>query len=314
MIQAENIDTSCCVCKTPLKIRGKSFFDSKICSVTSHLLSDGSSVETNFAVGDDGGITQSGNAEASEAEVEEDNMPPVLGRGQRKKLRSSGPGFKNLDVHGLGVTVTYAKIVQFTGGRHPSPEPLVELLQYTNKNKGVRENMSMNHDMRVIRTSKRLLRQLIKRKASEVVSELVVNEFRDARRQRICHTSSTATLPTCSHLRARSKTLEDSTDGHRHHQTRARRRLRCVFTMYRILKTDWSSALGIARADADFLVLLRQYRGLDATHSSRPFRPPQLVDHILLAASSHFPCCVKITGTMDSNLSSLMPSNWYLYL
>ncbi|KAJ6458532.1 hypothetical protein C8R45DRAFT_1183546 [Mycena sanguinolenta] len=55
--------------------------------VSAHLLS---SVETNFAVGDNGGITRSGNAEAED----EDNMPPVLGRGQRKKVptrRYQGP-------------------------------------------------------------------------------------------------------------------------------------------------------------------------------------------------------------------------------
>ncbi|KAJ6479042.1 hypothetical protein C8R45DRAFT_933820 [Mycena sanguinolenta] len=57
--------------------------------VSAHLLS---SVETNFAVGDNGGITRSGNAEAED----EDNMPPVLGRGQRKKVptrRYQGPVF-----------------------------------------------------------------------------------------------------------------------------------------------------------------------------------------------------------------------------
>ncbi|KAJ6456514.1 hypothetical protein C8R45DRAFT_580223, partial [Mycena sanguinolenta] len=63
--------------------------------VSAHLSAHGSSVETNFAVGDDGGITRSGNAETSEAEDEEDDMPPpVLGRGQRKRVparRYQGP-------------------------------------------------------------------------------------------------------------------------------------------------------------------------------------------------------------------------------
>ncbi|KAF8174979.1 hypothetical protein K438DRAFT_2047775 [Mycena galopus ATCC 62051] len=50
-----------------------------------------SSGATNFAVGDDGGITRSGNAEASDAEEDDsvDAAPPVLGRGQRKKIPTS---------------------------------------------------------------------------------------------------------------------------------------------------------------------------------------------------------------------------------
>ncbi|KAJ6554619.1 hypothetical protein B0H19DRAFT_1071984 [Mycena capillaripes] len=38
--------------------------------------------------------------------------------------------FKKSIVHLLGVTVTCTKIVQFRGPRHPSPEPLVETVQY----------------------------------------------------------------------------------------------------------------------------------------------------------------------------------------
>ncbi|KAJ6549874.1 hypothetical protein B0H19DRAFT_1159936 [Mycena capillaripes] len=58
--------------------------------VLGHLSSGGSGIADNFAVGDDGGITRSGNAEASDAEDE----PVVLGRGQRKKTvarRYQGP-------------------------------------------------------------------------------------------------------------------------------------------------------------------------------------------------------------------------------
>ncbi|KAF7328312.1 DDE superfamily endonuclease [Mycena sanguinolenta] len=54
--------------------------------VSAHLSSDGSSVETNFAVADDGSITRSGNAEALEAEEEDEDVPTVLGRGQRKEI------------------------------------------------------------------------------------------------------------------------------------------------------------------------------------------------------------------------------------
>ncbi|KAF7330683.1 DDE superfamily endonuclease [Mycena sanguinolenta] len=59
--------------------------------VSGYLGSNGSSVATNFAVSDDGGITQSGSAEASDAEDADeptsmDTVPPVLGRGQRKKI------------------------------------------------------------------------------------------------------------------------------------------------------------------------------------------------------------------------------------
>ncbi|KAJ6484151.1 hypothetical protein C8R45DRAFT_1099297 [Mycena sanguinolenta] len=50
--------------------------------VSVHLSAHGSSVETNFVVSNDGGITRSGNAEASE----DDMPPPVLGRGQRKRV------------------------------------------------------------------------------------------------------------------------------------------------------------------------------------------------------------------------------------
>ncbi|KAJ6479617.1 hypothetical protein C8R45DRAFT_1076513 [Mycena sanguinolenta] len=50
-----------------------------------YFFSNGSSVASNFAVGDDGGITRSGNAEASDAEAEEepaDATAPVIGRGR----------------------------------------------------------------------------------------------------------------------------------------------------------------------------------------------------------------------------------------
>ncbi|KAF8150370.1 hypothetical protein K438DRAFT_1779006 [Mycena galopus ATCC 62051] len=66
--------------------------------VASYLVSNGSSVTTNFAVGDNGGITRSGNAEASDAEEEEedhepvDAAPAVLGRDQRKKIPTSRYG------------------------------------------------------------------------------------------------------------------------------------------------------------------------------------------------------------------------------
>ncbi|KAJ6526449.1 hypothetical protein B0H19DRAFT_1275799 [Mycena capillaripes] len=50
--------------------------------VSEHLSSGGAGVADNFAVSNDGGITRSGNAEASDAEEE----PVVLGRGQRKKI------------------------------------------------------------------------------------------------------------------------------------------------------------------------------------------------------------------------------------
>ena len=65
--------------------------------VSDHLLSGGSAVATNFAVAEDGGISRSGSAEASEDEDEdegEDGEPPVLGRGQRKRIpvrRYQGP-------------------------------------------------------------------------------------------------------------------------------------------------------------------------------------------------------------------------------
>ncbi|KAJ6529677.1 hypothetical protein B0H19DRAFT_1082786 [Mycena capillaripes] len=58
--------------------------------VSEHLSSGGAGVADNFAVSDDGGITRSGNAEASDAEEE----PVVLGRGQRRKIvarRYQGP-------------------------------------------------------------------------------------------------------------------------------------------------------------------------------------------------------------------------------
>ncbi|KAF7366573.1 DDE superfamily endonuclease [Mycena sanguinolenta] len=57
--------------------------------VSDHLLSGHSAVTKNFAIADDGGISRSGNAEASDAEDNEesvDAVPLVLGRGQRKKI------------------------------------------------------------------------------------------------------------------------------------------------------------------------------------------------------------------------------------
>ncbi|KAJ6510916.1 hypothetical protein C8R45DRAFT_921615 [Mycena sanguinolenta] len=57
--------------------------------VSGYLVSDGSSVANNFAVGDDCGITRSGNAEASDAEDEEepaDAAAPILGRGRRNRV------------------------------------------------------------------------------------------------------------------------------------------------------------------------------------------------------------------------------------
>ncbi|KAJ6548589.1 hypothetical protein B0H19DRAFT_1299413 [Mycena capillaripes] len=58
--------------------------------ISEHLWPGGAGVTDNFAVSDDGGITRSGNAEASDAEEE----PVVLGRGQRRKIvahRYQGP-------------------------------------------------------------------------------------------------------------------------------------------------------------------------------------------------------------------------------
>ena len=62
-----------------------------------HLLSGRSSVADNFIVGDDGGIPRSGNAEASEAKDESDDVPVALGRGQRKRIaaqRYQGPAWE----------------------------------------------------------------------------------------------------------------------------------------------------------------------------------------------------------------------------
>ncbi|KAJ7762101.1 hypothetical protein B0H16DRAFT_1455723 [Mycena metata] len=50
--------------------------------VSAHLTSSGSSIATNFSVSANGGITRSGDAEASDAEEE---VAP-LGRGQRRKI------------------------------------------------------------------------------------------------------------------------------------------------------------------------------------------------------------------------------------
>lgn len=51
--------------------------------LSDHLLSGGSSVADNFVVGEDGGISRSGNADESEAE---DECNELLGRGQRKRI------------------------------------------------------------------------------------------------------------------------------------------------------------------------------------------------------------------------------------
>jgi hypothetical protein len=78
--------------------------DIPVSVVSDHLLSGGISVADNFVVGNDGGITRSGNAEASEAEDEKDDTkdekdgaPAVLGRGQRKRItawRYQGPAWE----------------------------------------------------------------------------------------------------------------------------------------------------------------------------------------------------------------------------
>ena len=59
--------------------------------MSGYLVSNGSAIATNFAVGDDGRITRSGNAEASDAEDDDEDEPagaarPVLGCGRRKKI------------------------------------------------------------------------------------------------------------------------------------------------------------------------------------------------------------------------------------
>ncbi|KAJ6464630.1 hypothetical protein C8R47DRAFT_69088 [Mycena vitilis] len=63
--------------------------------VAAHLSSRGSSVAANFVVDADGGIARSGDAEASDGEVEAEAVP--LGRGQRKKTvsrRFQGPAWE----------------------------------------------------------------------------------------------------------------------------------------------------------------------------------------------------------------------------
>jgi hypothetical protein len=63
--------------------------------VSAHLASGGSGVEANFSVDANGGITRSGDAEASDAEPEESGE--VLGRGQRRRVaarRYQGPAWE----------------------------------------------------------------------------------------------------------------------------------------------------------------------------------------------------------------------------
>jgi hypothetical protein len=62
--------------------------DVPLAIVSDHLLSGGSSITDTFVVGDDGGISRSGNAEASEAEDESDDndTPVAIGWGQRKRV------------------------------------------------------------------------------------------------------------------------------------------------------------------------------------------------------------------------------------
>jgi hypothetical protein len=57
----------------------------------------GSGVAANFSVDANGGITRSGDAEASDAEPEESDEAAVLGRGQRRKIavrRYQGPAWE----------------------------------------------------------------------------------------------------------------------------------------------------------------------------------------------------------------------------
>jgi hypothetical protein len=65
-------------------------------AVVSDLLLSGS-VAANFTVDAEGGITRSGDAEASDAEEEEEVEPAALGRGQRRKIiamRCQGPAWE----------------------------------------------------------------------------------------------------------------------------------------------------------------------------------------------------------------------------
>ncbi|KAF7334012.1 ATP-binding cassette sub-family A member 6 [Mycena venus] len=65
--------------------------------VAAHLPSGGSGIAANFSVDANGGITRSGDAEASDAEPEELDEPAVLGRGQRKNIaarRYQGPAWE----------------------------------------------------------------------------------------------------------------------------------------------------------------------------------------------------------------------------
>ncbi|KAJ7936307.1 hypothetical protein B0H13DRAFT_2304026 [Mycena leptocephala] len=59
--------------------------DISLAVVSDHLLSCGSSIADNFAVGENGEIVRSGEAETSDAE-EESDAPIVLGRGRRRKI------------------------------------------------------------------------------------------------------------------------------------------------------------------------------------------------------------------------------------
>ena len=65
--------------------------------VAAHLASGGSGIAANFSVDTNGGITRSGDAEASDAEPEEPDEPTALGGGQRKKIaarRYQGPAWE----------------------------------------------------------------------------------------------------------------------------------------------------------------------------------------------------------------------------
>jgi hypothetical protein len=65
--------------------------------VLAHLALGGSGVVANFSVDANGGITWSGDTEASDAEPEESDEPAVLRRGQRRKIavrRYQGPAWE----------------------------------------------------------------------------------------------------------------------------------------------------------------------------------------------------------------------------
>ncbi|KAJ6458729.1 hypothetical protein C8R45DRAFT_942566 [Mycena sanguinolenta] len=84
IMNAENIFDISDVAKAPPKPKKIMVYND-----SGYFFSNGSSIASNFAVGDDGGITRSGNAEASDAEAEEepaDATAPVLGRGRRNRV------------------------------------------------------------------------------------------------------------------------------------------------------------------------------------------------------------------------------------